>query len=130
MVAKVAKVANYKQKICMPSLPMVRYLWFATYGSLPLVANVFEEVRWIANPSPLQSEPTTTHRMSLGLPPIRHLWWRKVVNSLFEDVTRYLQENLLMILKFACSPPKWRTTDYLRKQILSPPMVAKVANLF
>ena len=29
---------------------------------------------------------------------------QKIVKSLFEDVTRYLQENLLMILKFACSP--------------------------
>ena len=30
-----------------------------------------------SEPSPLQSEPTTAHRMSLGLLPIRHLWWRK-----------------------------------------------------
>ena len=28
-----------------------------------------------------------------------------------------------LIFAFACSPPKWRTTDYLRKQILSPPVV-------
>ena len=75
-----------------------RFATFATIGGESIcflresVVRHFggEQAKAMQIPTALQSEPTSAHRMSLGLLPIRHLWLFATFGGEQEEMVGYL----------------------------------------